>query len=907
MVLLDYLMTVTFLPAVVVLHHRKCRRCDSRRRCCKRGNPAPLPEAPKPTGGDGGDVELPYVNPSFTHESDRTSHGDTSTHNASTASDAESSVRWMERKFAGPYSTATAKHSDKVVVLSLIFLAFAGAFAFEVLPMKEDPAQLPDSHHQERAKWIRGQIGSNGGQATLETEWAFIVYGIVPEDTGFSLDPTSEGTVVFDDTFDISDPAAQSHLLHVCEKLLDTPHLVRRVASCWLFEFRDYVVERGQTFPVPSADFHSMMRDFVLQGPGHNFLEWSMQFTDQRGIYLGDVEPYSCQDCAGWEEEAFAEGRLLSMHIDVETTMPEDLTVDELLPWYDEWEAFMAELNADAPPSAANGYQTSGVWIFMSTIDDLAKTGSQAILLSLVVAYVVLIVATQNIVVATFGIISLLGIVATVVALIGWSGNRIGVLESIAMSIVVGLSVDVSAHLGNAYSVTDKSLKRVERAQLAARHLGISVTMGAITTACSGTFLLFSTLLFFQRFGFFLTSTALTSLGCGLGIFMGLLFLFGPEGNTGELSELLRICSRRGSGDAAPHAPSVNESSRKLRASKKDDELAGVDLNQDPAARKRAAIAAAVVILVFVIARAVVPIGDGASDDEASPAVSAEPFMNITFPETKLPEDSTTYLCSGFGFPEEEVWATGFTAIETIDTVHHMVLFKMDTLPASCPHSCFDMPDARGVLFSWAVGGDPFVLPDGVGLALGGRRGARAASLQIHYSNPLHRQDTMDTGSGLQLTLTSVKPQYFMTTMMVGFHPASPAVVIPGGQSATQLTTTCYPTLRGPVNVFAYFLHAHLIGRRIVAEQLRDGEVIESLGIDPFYDFNLQRTLPFPDGRERILQPGDGIRITCTYDSTEYPEGTSVYGGFASEQEMCVAFFPMYPEENVGDSFCLTY
>ena len=76
-------------------------------------------------------------------------------------------------------------------------------------------------------------------------------------------------------------------------------------------------------------------------------------------------------------------------------------------------------------------------------------------------------------------------------------------------------------------------------------------------------------------------------------------------------------------------------------------------------------------------------------------------------------------------------------------------------------------------------------------------------------------------------------------------------------------------------------------------------------GVDPFYDFNLQRTLPFPDGRERVLEPGDGIRLTCTYDASAAT--SDVHGGYASDEEMCMVFFPSYPEENVGDAFCLHY
>ena len=61
--------------------------------------------------------------------------------------------------------------------------------------------------------------------------------------------------------------------------------------------------------------------------------------------------------------------------------------------------------------------------------------------------------------------------------------------------------------------------------------------------------------------------------------------------------------------------------------------------------------------------------------------------------------------------------------------------------------------------------------------------------------------------------------------------PTYPNLRIPPS-SRYEAIVTCKPKVVLPIKVFAYAVHAHLIGKQIWAEQIRDGEVIRELG-DP--------------------------------------------------------------------------
>ena len=84
---------------------------------------------------------------------------------------------------------------------------------------------------------------------------------------------------------------------------------------------------------------------------------------------------------------------------------------------------------------------------------------------------------------------TLFGIVSTILGTMVLMDISIGVLESICLTILVGISIDYVAHFCSAYMDTPESLSTRKRAQNSFIHIGISVFSGMITTVSSGLFL----------------------------------------------------------------------------------------------------------------------------------------------------------------------------------------------------------------------------------------------------------------------------------------------------------------------------------------------------------------------------------------------------------------------------------
>merc|ERR1712054_498041 len=149
------------------------------------------------------------------------------------------------------------------------------------------------------------------------------------------------------------------------------------------------------------------------------------------------------------------------------------------------------------------------------------------------VAFVVLMVATNNIIVSSFATISIGFIVSSVLgftkSVMGWD---LGIAETIAGIIVIGFSVVYVVHMGHMYiEAAEKSgaMTREKRFFYAASKMGSTVMAGAITTAGSGAFMFVCQMRFFYKMAILITMTIGYSFLFSFGFFMAFLVIAGPE------------------------------------------------------------------------------------------------------------------------------------------------------------------------------------------------------------------------------------------------------------------------------------------------------------------------------------------------------------------------------------------
>ena len=135
----------------------------------------------------------------------------------------------------------------------------------------------------------------------------------------------------------------------------------------------------------------------------------------------------------------------------------------------------------------------------------LAITGMS---LGLTVAFVVLLLATRNLIVAALATLTITMCIMTVLGTIQMMGWKLGFSECLSIMILCGFAVDYVVHLAHAY-MTSTAKPRLERTHDALKTLGVSVFWGMLTSAVSGAVLASCTLQFLAKFGTFFLLTIL--------------------------------------------------------------------------------------------------------------------------------------------------------------------------------------------------------------------------------------------------------------------------------------------------------------------------------------------------------------------------------------------------------------
>ncbi|KAL2091925.1 hypothetical protein ACEWY4_011723 [Coilia grayii] len=209
---------------------------------------------------------------------------------------------------------------------------------------------------------------------------------------------------------------------------------------------------------------------------------------------------------------------------------------------YMQWESFLQELLASLPQSSSlrRGFQTCEHWkqIFMEIIG--VESALYSLLLSLVICIAAVSVFTAHPLLLLPILLSILGVVCTVVAIMYWLGWEMGAVEAISLSILVGSSVDYCLHLVEGYLLAGDGVSTVapgspdrgdpsgQRTLEAINHVGVAIVSSAVTTVISTVPLFFCVIVPFAKFGQIVAINTAVSILFTLVVTTALLAAMGP-------------------------------------------------------------------------------------------------------------------------------------------------------------------------------------------------------------------------------------------------------------------------------------------------------------------------------------------------------------------------------------------
>ncbi|XP_022086297.1 protein dispatched homolog 1-like [Acanthaster planci] len=452
-------------------------------------------------------------------------------------------LRWF---FEGTLPSVVFRLRYVWIVIYLLFVAGGAVVIFYnpglKLPSVEENQLLIRSHHFEQYDFTYKGKFSFSRENKLNV-LGFLVWGVEAVDNGNLWDPDDWGTFNPHEAFRFSSPSDQEWLLDFCKDLknqtffkpdglylcfIETMKLVMGW-KCLVHPItgQDASPCCGQTFPFPESVFNICLSRFHDAGYIPT-IRYRINSSELAVLTVPFTMPYK-------ESLSYAVN-------------------DELWTLANTW---MESRMKSAPLHLQHG------WFVPATTDigfyDLQKSLASgtvfSILLTLGLGSLILIFTIQNVILAisaTITIASTVIVTTAVLVLIGWELN---IVESIVITLSVGLSVDFTIHYGVTYRLAPYH-DRKSRTRYSLSTISGAISLAALSTFLAGAFMMPATVYGYVQFGIFLMIVMVVSWTYSTLFFQSLGFVIGPQYTTGNLP-CSSLCGCFGYNDNRKDAPNT--------------------------------------------------------------------------------------------------------------------------------------------------------------------------------------------------------------------------------------------------------------------------------------------------------------------------------------------------------------
>ena len=202
---------------------------------------------------------------------------------------------------------------------------------------------------------------------------------------------------------------------------------------------------------------------------------------------------------------------------------------------YHFWEDLITEMNKNAPPGCEM-FQSCEEWpkafIQVTAVNGLAY----AIAISLLLSLVIILIFTAHIGITSLILITMGSIISATFSIFWTLGWQVGAVEAVALSVVVGLSVDYCLHLAEAYTdllshilLHEILFSRYAVMKRILSDIGIPLLNAAATTVLATIPLIFCTIKPLVQFGLIMVISISVSILFAIFMFVPMLLVVGPR------------------------------------------------------------------------------------------------------------------------------------------------------------------------------------------------------------------------------------------------------------------------------------------------------------------------------------------------------------------------------------------
>ncbi len=311
--------------------------------------------------------------------------------------------------------------------------------------------------------------------------------------------------------------------------------------------------------------------------------------------------------------------------------------------------------------------------------------------------------------------------------------------------------------------------------------------------------------------------------------------------------------------------------------------------------------------------------GDGLAATPDQQLQMKEPYT----PSTAANDDYRCFLL-GDALPAELFMTASDVLPGANGLVHHVLIFMvfpeeagalqaLDDADAGPGYTCFGGPGVAPTqtIAAWVPGATPQIMNPDSAVRL--PKGARLV-MQVHYN--LQGHTLAPDESTLRMWLRPTAPQFMVRAMPVadlGLHIAA-------GDAHAQAELVTTNTGATPWVIVSAAGHMHRLGTEIKVVSLAASGTQTCLMDLPKWDFNWQQFYRFRTGEEVRVQPGEQVKMTCTWDNSASHQPIingvqgvpkDVWWGESTSDEMCLSYLsivePYQPYVPTSADACKTF
>ncbi|KAK3607816.1 hypothetical protein CHS0354_031317 [Potamilus streckersoni] len=471
-------------------------------------------------------------------------------------------------------------------IMLVVLIVLVACLSYSASKMENDNEQVQiygSNHNYGKAVWHEEHsfVASEADNVAV----VYIVWGLLERDISdchFS-ETRCMGKEAYDPNFNPNTPQAQAGLLMFCDRLkavslqeIEDLKIKRDYTTgeleivCFINDLQDYLTKHapmGTNWSLPwdykrtveFMRFNSLFYDTSdLNENFNNLLQVPISYWLNDGYTFKNKQAFMTFDSLIGEELSVYSrplkmdpavqygNRIRYLAIQVNLTLSAFGTgYEEGLPVMNKWEHFISSEMARMPEGMNRGFQlTISTWHLLIVQEYLARNAVSGILLGLAIAFPILTIATQNIIVGFVATLSICCATICVIGIIPLAGWKMGILTSLNMNLVVGLAVDHVVHLAEGYHLSAHK-DRLSRVRDMLEEMAVSVFFGAFTSLGAAVFMFFAKIQFFMQFGVFMFCTIGFSLLFAICFFTTIMGVIGPQNNFGNLRVLFKKCCNR--------------------------------------------------------------------------------------------------------------------------------------------------------------------------------------------------------------------------------------------------------------------------------------------------------------------------------------------------------------------------